>query len=155
VGARVRFLLYIVAFLACGQYSIAQQLARSPEYLESAKTFNAMPVGSRLLLQVLLTVDGTWQAVPNLEYNSRIAEAIALSRIKHSINGSTDGWFQRLEDETKPFFDVADFEMVRHPFKNVSILVPKGLVSRTNTTANGIEFASNLLELNFNYRPSI
>lgn len=143
---------FLLVFSLLIGISTVQAQQRTPEYLNSERVYKSTPIETRLLLQVLLIASGDWSAVPNLEYNSRLHQAIASSQIKNRANGGTnDNWINNLVGSTKPIFSIADFQQVRHPTKDVTILVPRGLAPNQTYSKNGLKFQSKLMQLSFSY----
>jgi hypothetical protein len=70
----MRRLLVLTVMLLAAVPAVAQK--RPPGYAAAATQFEALTVEQRLRLQVLLTAAGYWPAVPNVNFNGRLFEAI-------------------------------------------------------------------------------
>src|SRR4051812_37426263 len=73
----MKIMRWLVALLALLSFlSAASAQPRRPSYVEAEGAFSSLSVQDRIALQVVLTANGYWPAVPNVNFNNRLFDAI-------------------------------------------------------------------------------
>ena len=150
----MRVLLFVAAFFAWGQQSIAQQPYRPPGYFEAEQSFKVLSARNRVLLQVMLTANDNWQAVPNFDYSARLHQAI--------INFQTGAGFvgdgilsapqiERLFENVVPWFRRWGFREVN--LRGLPLFIPRGILINESQTRWGPEYSepNGPMKLSYNF----
>ena len=97
----MRYIVLLLVLLFAAFPANAQK--RPPGYAEQRPGSKSFTIEQRLRLQVLLTASGYWPAVPNVNFNSRLFEAITSFQQENGYfpNGQFD------ERQLSHLFDVA------------------------------------------------
>jgi serine protease Do len=69
------WVLLVIAVFTMIEPAAAQR--RAPGYQQAEQSFSQLTVDERIKLQVVLTANGYWPAVPNVNFSNRLFEAIA------------------------------------------------------------------------------
>jgi serine protease Do len=116
---------------------------RPPGYASAASQFESLTVEQRIRLQVLLTTSGYWPAVPNVNFNGRLFDAISTFQRGNGYypTGLLDErQLSHLIDVAAPLLAQWGFREVKHPFRSAQIWVPFGLGLRPTRTKEGWEY---------------
>ena len=97
----MRRLLVLTVMLLAAVPAVAQK--RPPGNAAAAIQFEALTVEQRLWLQVLLTAAGYWPAVPNVNFNGRLFEAI--TTFQRESNDYPNGQIDQMQ--SRHFADAA------------------------------------------------
>jgi serine protease Do len=134
----MRRLLVLFMMLFAAYPAEAQK--RPLGYAAAASQFEALAVEQRIRLQVLLTASGYWPAVPNVNFNGRLFEAIANFQRENNYypNGQIDQMqFRHLADAAAPLLNLWGFRSVSHPFRSARLWIPFGLGLRPERSKEG------------------
>lgn len=63
------WVLLVIAFVTLAEPAVAQR--RPPGYQQAEQSSSQLTVDEQIKLQVLLTANGYWPAVPNVNFSSR------------------------------------------------------------------------------------
>jgi S1-C subfamily serine protease len=129
----------VLLFLMLASLPVAAQ-KRPPGYAEAAQQFESLTVDQRIRLQVLMTAAGYWPAVPNVNYNGRLFEAVTRFQRENSYYPS--GFLDKLQlghlfDVAGPLLNLWDFRTVRHPYRDAEVWMPFGLGIRPSRVKEG------------------
>jgi hypothetical protein len=149
----------VLLFLMLAALPAAAQ-KRPPGYAEAAQQFESLTVDHRIRLQVLMTAAGYWPAVPNVNFNGRLFEAVKTFQRENGYvpDGQIDETqLRHLADVAAPLLRLWDFHVVTHPYRNVKIWVPFGLGLRAERTKEGWVYKepSNRVQVGFINFPSV
>jgi serine protease Do len=118
---------------------------RPPGYAQAENAFAQLNVDQRIKLQILLTAAGYWQAVPNVEFSTRLFNAICQYEVDNGfvpLGIVNDQRMDRLASIGGSFLNKWGFELIRHPYPlaNSQIWVPLGLPVTQQVTSTGLKF---------------
>ena len=112
-------------------------------YLAAEQSFNSLNLHQRILLQVLLTSAGYWDAVPNKDFSHRLFQALIRFESENGFtpNGVIDGTqVTRLVNVGSEMLAFWGFQKVTHPTRGHSIWIPMGLGLQVTTNEFGLEY---------------
>jgi S1-C subfamily serine protease len=153
----MRWLVAVLALL--GFLSTASAQSRPPGYFEAERAFSSLSTEDRIALQVVLTANGYWPAVPNVNFNNRLFEAILTfqSVNGYSANGVIDKQqLDRLIEVAAPILSTYGFRSIPHPTRGHPIWVPVGLGLVAKRDADGLNWtnAQRSISMSYSYFPS-
>jgi serine protease Do len=99
-------------------------------YTQAERSFSQLTVDQRIKVQVLLTANGYWPAVPNVNFNSRLFDALKKYQSDHGrpATGAVDAdELKYLLNGALPLLQAWNFREVSHPTRGRPIWVPLGL----------------------------
>ncbi len=130
--------------LLCGGTRVGAQ-TRPPGYAEAEAVYQSvLSADSRILVQVLLTGAGYWNAVPNENFDARLFRAIQRFQGENGYapTGIVDkAQLERMIGVAGPLFSRWGFRKVTHPTRRVTIWVPLGLGLRAERNEFGIRYS--------------
>ena len=121
----------------------ASAQARPPGYAEAENTFRQLSIDQRIKLQILLTAAGYWQAVPNVDFSTRLFNAICQFEVDNGfvpLGIVTNEQLTRLSAIGGSFLDKWRFALIKHPMADNQIWVPLGLPVMQETIPTGLKF---------------
>ncbi|MCB8819549.1 serine protease [Microvirga rosea] len=131
--------LFAILFLMASIGATSAQ-SRPQGYADAERAFTQFTVDERIKLQVLLTANGYWPAVPNVNLSNRLFEAI--QQFQRETGRSPTGVID--EDQVKqllnnalPLLQTWNFRSISHPTRGHPIWVPLGLGLTAERTAAG------------------
>ena len=134
----------------------AQTQSRPQTYGDALARFNSYSTLERISLQLLLSAEGSWPAVPNRDFSMRLFNAI--TQFQKSNGFQPDGvltpeQISRLNSITRPYFERWGLVEVFHPVRPHSIWVPRRLLDKETRTKDGLDYQSstNSLKISFDY----
>ena len=151
-GVRLRKALFVVlSLLGCIAISSsvfpieANAQSRLPGYAEAETAFMQSNIDQRIKLQILLTAAGYWPAVPNVDFSTRLFNAICQFEVDNGfvpLGILNNEQMNRLASIGGSFLNRADFVSIRHPhpLANSQIWVPLGLPVTEQVTSTGLRF---------------
>ena len=126
-------------------------------YRASEQAFMELDPEARQFFQLLLTATGHLEAVPNVNYNSRIHAAIKRFQGawgEQQTGFLTEAQVQRLVSVGGAVLDGWDLQAVRHPDRDRIIWIPIGIgidAARTDNGALMVERNQNRFRLSYEY----
>ena len=116
-----------------------------PGYAEAENAFTQLNIDQRVKLQILLTAAGYWPAVPNVDFSTRLLNAICQYEVDNGfvpLGIINDEQMNRLVSIGGAFLNRWGFELIRHPdpLANSQIWVPLGLPVTEQVTSTGLKF---------------
>jgi serine protease Do len=107
----MRFVIVLMAFLAAAAPALAQP--KETEFVQSEQAFNSLPIDTRITFQILLTADGYWPAVPNVNYSGRLYDAVRRFQIDHGFRPTgmlNAAELDKLRDVATPMLEMWEFQ---------------------------------------------
>jgi serine protease Do len=156
----MKIMRWLVALLALLSFlSSASAQTRRPGYLEAEGAFSSLSVQDRIALQVVLTANGYWPAVPNVNFNNRLFDAILTfqSVSGYPTNGIIDKQqLDKLVDVAAPILSTYGFRAIPHPTRGHPIWVPigLGLVAKRDTDGLNWTNAQRSVAMSYSYFPN-
>ena len=148
--------LAVIGFflVALGTLSASAQ-RHDAGYAAASHDWQGFNPDQRIKVQVLLTAVGFWDFVPNLEFSSRLYEAVKAFQIANGL--PTTGFVRepeidRLLIQAEPILAYWGFGLVQHPFRGHAIWVPVGLGLIAHQDDKGLVFEDPRRRLRFIYR---
>ena len=133
---------------------------RAPGYAEAENAFTQLNIDQRVKMQILLTAAGYWPAVPNVDFSTRLFNAICQYEVDNGfvpLGIINNQQMDRLASIGGSFLNRWGFELIRHPnpLANSQIWVPLGLPVAEQVTSTGLKFMnpSYGLALTYDYYP--
>jgi serine protease Do len=125
----------------------ANAQTRPPGYAEAENAFTQLNIDQRVKLQILLTAAGYWPAVPNVDFSTRLFNAISQFEVDNGfvpLGIINDAQMNRLVSIGGTFLNRWGFELVGHPYSlaNSQIWVPLGLPVTEQPTSTGLKFTN-------------
>jgi Putative peptidoglycan binding domain len=128
-----------VAFVAAA--APARTQPKAPAFVQSEQAFNSLPIDTRITFQVLLTAEGYWPAVPNVNYSGRLYDAVRRFQSDHGFRPTgmlNAAELDKLLDVATPMLKMWEFQGVGHPDRGRPIWVPVGLGLQVERVNGGI-----------------
>lgn len=138
----MRWVLLVIAFFTMAEPAVAQR--RPPGYQQAEQSFSQLTVDERIKLQVLLTANGYWPAVPNVNFSNRLLEAISNYQRDYGRipNGAVDAdLFGQVLSSAMPLLQTWNLRAIPHPTRGHPIWVPLGLGLVAKRDGNGIAWS--------------
>ena len=129
-----------------------------PGYSQAEDSFMQLNVDERVKLQVLLTAAGYWPAVPDVDFSTRLFNAISRFEVDNGfvpLGVLTREQKDRLTAIAGPYLNNWGFAVGRHPMTSSQIWVPLGLPLVEEQTPTGLRFVNRPLGvlLTYDYFP--
>jgi S1-C subfamily serine protease len=138
----MRWVLLLVAFFLMAEPAVAQR--RPAGYQQAEQSFSQLTVDERIKLQVLLTANGYWPAVPNVNFSNRLFEAISNYQRDYGRipNGAVDAdLLDQVLGNARPLLQTWNLRAIPHPSRGHPIWVPLGLGLVAKRDENGISWS--------------
>jgi hypothetical protein len=138
----MRWVLLVIAFFTMAEPAVAQR--RPPGYQQAEQSFSQLTVDERIKLQVLLTANGYWPTVPNVNFSNRLFEAIANYQRDYgrNPNGAVDAdLFGQVLSSAMPLLQTWNLRAIPHPTRGHPIWVPLGFGLVAKGDGNGIAWS--------------
>lgn len=150
--------LLFAAILCCGAITSGSAQTRPSNYVQAERSFNALSPPNRIQFQIMLSAEGSWPAIPNLNFSSRLQESIAIFQRKYGFapDGAIDApQISKLVEIVRPYFFDWGLENISHPVFGQPIWAPLKLLTHQKTTKYGIEFSApaGALTLSYDFVP--
>jgi len=129
------YLLYLMVFLV-----ISPACGRASDFTDAQRAFSSRSIPERMQLQLYLTAAGYWPAVPNVDFNHRLFDAISRYQADNGLPSTgllDDSAVNVLRERAAPMLALWQFRSVRHPARGLPIWVPLGLGLRPEPSQKG------------------
>lgn len=135
-----RWVVYLVVLMVT--FSATAE-TRPPGYAEADASFSALRSDQRAFYEVLMAAAGYYNSVPVASFNTRLFNGIKQFQSENGYRPSgflDTTQFDRLFSVAASKFDLWGFEVIKHPFRPISIWVPVGLGLTATRNDSGIEW---------------
>lgn len=153
IGTGLR--LGVIGFLVVLSTLSAGAQRHDARYASASRDWQGFNSDQRIKVQVLLTAVGFWDSVPNVEFSSRLYEAIRAFQIANGLPSTgfvREPEIDRLLTQAEPILAYWGFDLIRHPFRGRAIWVPMGLGLIVHRDDKGLVFEDPRRRLRLIYR---
>lgn len=155
-SALCSYVVLLIPFAFIAFSANAQTQSRPASYAEALERFNSYSTLEKLSLQLLLSAEGSWPAVPNRDFSVRLFSAIAQfqkSQGFHPDGALPPDQVRRLNGLTRPYFERWGLVEVFHPVRPHSVWVPRRILDQESRTKTGFDYRSSTrhLQMSFDY----
>ena len=141
IGAGLR--LAVIGSLVVLSTLSASAQRHDAGYAAASSDWQGFNPDQRIKVQVLLTAVGYWDSVPNVEFSSRLYEAVRTFQIANGLPSTgflREPEIDRLLSQAEPILAYWGFSLVRHPFRGHAIWAPMGLGLIVHQDDKGLVF---------------
>ena len=120
--------------------------------------FNLLSPANKVQFQIMLAAEGSWTAIPNLTFSTRLQQAIATFQRRQGFDGDgaiTADQLERLIVVVRPYFQRWGLANISHPAQGQPIWAPLAMLADRKFTEYGVDYTdqNKRLFLSYSYFP--